>query len=116
MLTAGEIIICFLKVSDSWRLEWQEMLQETLQVTLQVTLQDAASVSDSSCSQTGFRRMHEALKWSLLACVALPWLPYERLFPEMLPLPHPPNRLLVPVDVLRHQDLRERRTHGRKEG
>lgn len=53
---------------------------------------------------------------SVAACVALPRLPYEGLFPEMLPLPHPPNWLLVSVDVLGHQDLRERRTHGREEG
>lgn len=65
--------MCFLKVSDSWQLEWQEMLQEMLQEKLQEKLQDAVSVSDPSCSQTGFRRMHEALKWSLfgVCCVAV---------------------------------------------
>lgn len=38
----------------------------------------------------------------------LPRLPYECLFPEMLPFPHPTNLLLMPIHVLGHQDLRAR--------
>lgn len=41
---------------------------------------------------------------------ALPWLPYEGLFPEMLAFPHPTNLLLMPVHVLGHQDLRAKHT------
>lgn len=55
------------------------------------------------CRSKGF-------EMSLLACVALPWLPYEGLFPKVLPFPHPPNLLLVTIDVLSHQDLREKNT------
>lgn len=55
------------------------------------------------CKWNGF-------EMSLLACVALSWLPYEGLFPEVLPFPHPPNLFLVSVDILRHQDLREKNT------
>lgn len=49
------------------------------------------------------------------ACAVLPWLPYEGLFPEMLPFSHPANLLLMPIHVLRHQDLRGRNTRERKE-
>lgn len=40
--------------------------------------------------------------------VLLPWLPYKGLLPEMFPFSHPADLLLMPVDVLSHQNLKKR--------
>lgn len=48
------------------------------------------------------------------AYVGLSWLPYEGLFPEMLPLYHPANQLLLPVDTLSHQNLRGKEVEERE--
>lgn len=42
------------------------------------------------------------------ARVLLPWLPYKGLLPEMFPFSHPADLLLMPVDVLSHQNLKKR--------
>lgn len=46
--------------------------------------------------------------------VLSPRLPYEGLLPEVFPLSHPADLLLMPVDVLGHQNLKtntEKRTN-----
>lgn len=42
------------------------------------------------------------------ARVLLPWLPYKGLLPEMFPFSHPADLLLMPVDILSHQNLKKR--------
>lgn len=92
---------CF-EFSQNWLTRWQNDNWQAMQSWCQRWQQPRVGVHGEGECCTRLEQISSGMCRAATVC-----LPYQGLFPEMLPFSHPTNLLLMPVHVLSHQDLKQ---------